>query len=260
MVKIRQMLLNPAKYAIKAPYKMTPQFITIHNTANDASANNEARYHNSNNNQVSYHYAVDDKEIVQVIPDNRNAWHCGDGNGNGNRKSIGIEICYSKSGGTRYEKAEDNAVKLTAFLLKKYNLPISAVKQHYDWSRKNCPHRIRANGTWQKFINEVKAELARLNGGATTAKAPAKTTAKPTATKTLYRIQTGTFATKKEAERAKQKMADNNLANINYINVHQQGRAFYLTTGTYVDLATAERYLKRMKDLKIIWVGNVVKA
>ena len=259
MVKIRQMLLNPLKYSVKAPHKMTPQYITIHNTANDASANSEARYHNSNNNQVSFHYAVDDKEIVQVTPDNRNAWHCGDGNGNGNRKSIGIEICYSKSGGTRYEKAEDNAVKLTAFLLKKHNLPISAVKQHYDWSRKNCPHRIRDNGTWNKFINEVKKELANYTTPTATPTAT-KPTAKPTASKTLYKIQTGTFPTKKEAERAKQKMADNNLANINYINVHQQGRVFYLTTGTYADLATAERYLKRMKDLKILWVGNVVKA
>ncbi|MGE7094387.1 hypothetical protein ACQKII_23735 [Lysinibacillus sp. NPDC048646] len=26
---------------------------------------------------------------------NRNAWHCGDGRGTGNMKSIGVEICYS---------------------------------------------------------------------------------------------------------------------------------------------------------------------
>ncbi len=44
-----------------------------------------------------FHIAVDDKEAVQGIPLERNAWHCGDGGGNGNRKSIGVEICYSLS-------------------------------------------------------------------------------------------------------------------------------------------------------------------
>ncbi|MEC2444681.1 N-acetylmuramoyl-L-alanine amidase, partial [Bacillus cereus] len=43
-----------------------------------------------NDNQVSFHIAVDDKEAVQGIPLERNAWHTGDGNGNGNRKSIGV--------------------------------------------------------------------------------------------------------------------------------------------------------------------------
>ena len=61
----------------------------------------------TNNNKVSFHYAIDDREIVQkVFLKNRNAWHAGDGNGPGNRKGIGIEICYSKSGGKRFEEAE----------------------------------------------------------------------------------------------------------------------------------------------------------
>lgn len=48
-----------------------------------------------NNNEVSFHYAVDDVEVVQGIPENRNAWHAGDkGNGKGNREGIAIEICY----------------------------------------------------------------------------------------------------------------------------------------------------------------------
>jgi len=35
-------------------------------------------------------------------------------------KSIGIEICYSKSGGVRYGVAEENAVQYIAKLLKQY--------------------------------------------------------------------------------------------------------------------------------------------
>ena len=112
-------LVSESKYSVKCPYSMTPEFIVVHNTANDASAQNEVKYMISNNNQVSFHFAVDDKEIVQGLPLDRNAWACGDGaNGKGNRKGIQIEICYSKSGGVRFENAEKNAAKFIAQLLK----------------------------------------------------------------------------------------------------------------------------------------------
>lgn len=158
-MNIRQMLVSPSKYNIKCPYAMTPKYITIHNTANDASANNEVSYMINNNYEVSFHYAVDDKEAVQAIPENRNAWHCGDGgSGTGNRYSIGIEICYSKSGGNRFIQAEKNAAYLTATLLKKYGWGIDRVKRHYDWSNKYCPHRTMDMG-WQRFLNMVQTEL-----------------------------------------------------------------------------------------------------
>ena len=44
------------------------------------------------------------------------------------RKSIAIEICYSKSGGARYVQAEENCVQLVAYLLKKYGLDVDRVK------------------------------------------------------------------------------------------------------------------------------------
>ena len=72
-------LVSESKYSIKCPYSMTPEFVVVHNTANDASAQNEVKYMISNNNQVSFHFAVDDKEIVQGLPTDRNAWHAGDG-------------------------------------------------------------------------------------------------------------------------------------------------------------------------------------
>lgn len=263
MVTIRQNLVSKAKYSIKAPYAMTPKYITVHNTANDASANNEAIYHNSNNNQVSFHYAVDDKEIVQVVPDNRTCWHCGDGKGNGNMKSIGVEICYSKSGGTRYNKAEANAVELVAQLLAKHNLKVADIRQHHDWSGKDCPHRIRMLGTWKSFLNRVQKAYDALVGKKTTTTSTTTTkatTGASTASKQLYRIKSGVFNTRKEAESAKAKVAQNKLANINYITIHEDKGKFYFQTGTYADKLTAEQYLQKMKNLKIIWVGTVVKA
>ncbi|MFJ7918082.1 MULTISPECIES: N-acetylmuramoyl-L-alanine amidase [unclassified Lysinibacillus] len=252
MLEIKQMLVSSAKYSLKAPYSMTPQYVTIHNTANDAPALNEARYHNSNNNQVSFHYAVDDKEIIQVTPNNRTAWHCGDGRGNGNMKSIGVEICYSKSGGDKYDKAENNAVELTAYLLNKHGLGINSVKKHKDWSGKYCPHRILDRGTWKDFLNRVEKALNKIQGKGGTNTPPAKN--EP------YRIQSGTYSTKKEAESAKAKVAQNKLANIDYITINEDKGKFYFQTGTYANEASAKQYLQKMKDLKILWVGSVIKA
>ena len=73
----------------------------------------------SNNNEVSFHIAVDDVEAIQCIPFNRNAWAAGDGgSGTGNRKYIHVEICYSKSGGPKFVDAENRAAKEIAALLK----------------------------------------------------------------------------------------------------------------------------------------------
>ena len=44
MVKIVQDLVSESKYNTQCPYHMTPEYITIHNTANDASALNEIAY------------------------------------------------------------------------------------------------------------------------------------------------------------------------------------------------------------------------
>lgn len=134
----------------------------VGNTANDASANNEISYMISNNREVSYHFAIDDREVVQGIPLNRNAWHAGDGgNGTGNRKTIGIEICYSLSGGDRFIKAEQLAAKFIAQLLDERGWKIDKVKKHQDWSGKYCPSRTLDMG-WARFLDMISAELKAL--------------------------------------------------------------------------------------------------
>lgn len=157
MVTIRKIDCPADKISIKCPYVMTPTRIVIHNTANDASAENEIAYMLSNNKETSFHFAVDDKEIVQGIDLNRNAWHASDGNGKGNREGIAIEICYSKSGGERWLKALDNAAELTAKLLKDYGWGIDKVTKHQDYgNHKHCPHRILDEYGWDNFLNLVK--------------------------------------------------------------------------------------------------------
>ena len=158
-------LIPESQYPTKCPYSMEPKGVCIHNTGNDASAENErdnlARA--DNQAEVSFHIAIDDKEAIQCIPLNRNAWHSGDGGiGQGNRNYIAVEICYSKSGGDRFIKAEKRAAKEVATLLKQYGWTINNVKKHQDFSNKYCPHRTLDMG-WQRFLNMIQAELNALN-------------------------------------------------------------------------------------------------
>ena len=160
-MEIRQMLVDESKYSLKCPYEMTPKFLIVHNTANDASANNEISYMRTNNSSTSFHIAVDDVEAVQGIPFNRNSFNAGDGrNGNGNRNGIAIEICYSKSGGDKWEKAKTNAVELIVQLLNQYGWGIEQVKKHQDFSGKYCPHRILDEG-WEGFLNRIREKLGQ---------------------------------------------------------------------------------------------------
>lgn len=152
-------LVDESKYGVKCPNTMTATRIVVHETANDASAKNEISYMRSNDKETSFHFAVDDKEIVQGIPLDRNAWHAGDGNGKGNREGIAVEICYSKSGGERWQKSVDNAAKFIAELLKERSWGIDKVTKHQDYSGKNCPHRILSDYGWDNFVNLVAGYL-----------------------------------------------------------------------------------------------------
>ncbi|WP_354004546.1 peptidoglycan recognition protein family protein [Alkalihalophilus pseudofirmus] len=173
-IRARQMLVSPSKHSLKCPNVMTAEYITYHETANDASANNEISFMINNNNSTGYHYAADDKEVVQGIPINRNAWHCGDGaNGTGNRKSIGVEVCYSRSGGERFNKARELGIKFIAQLLHERNWNVNRLKKHQDWNGKYCPHRTLSEGNWNYVVRRVEEELNKLKNGVSSS-SPAK--------------------------------------------------------------------------------------
>ena len=157
-MKIIQNLADPSRYAVKCPYAMAPTRVVVHNTANDAPAANDIAYMIRNDNEVSFHYAVDDQEVVQGIPENRNTWNAGDGNGKGNREGIAVEICYSLSGGEKFTKAEENAAEFIASILKRYGWGMDKVTKHQDYNGKKCPHRTLDLG-WDRFLKMVEAHL-----------------------------------------------------------------------------------------------------
>ena len=156
-------MVSTSKYNIKCPYAMDPIGFCVHNTYNNASAENEIKYMISNNNQVSYHYAVDEKHVIQGLPTNRNAWAAGDGSkGNGNRKYIHVEICRSTGDEYTFKQCERNCAEFLAKELKARGWTVKQVKKHQDFANKRCPHKTLDLG-WQRFLDMVQAELNKLN-------------------------------------------------------------------------------------------------
>jgi hypothetical protein len=161
-MEITKNLVSEDKYGIKCPYTMNPVGITVHNTGNSASADNEIAYMISNDREVSYHFAVDEEHAVQGLPLNRNAWHCGDGNGKGNRSTIAVEICRSTSDDeSLFDRAEENAAELIAALCKEYGWTTANIYTHQHWSGKYCPHKTLDRG-WDRFLSMVQDRLNAL--------------------------------------------------------------------------------------------------
>ena len=157
---IKQIPMSDSKYGIKCPYITDKIGITVHNTGNSAPASNEIRYMINNNEKVSYHVAVDENEVIECIPFDRNTWNAGDGKGRGNMNTISIEICRSTSEDeSLYNRAEENAIEYIAKLLKERGWGIDRVYKHQDWNGKYCPHKILERGEWNKFKSKIQNKL-----------------------------------------------------------------------------------------------------
>lgn len=234
---IKSIVCPSYKYSIKCPYDMNPEGITIHNTANDASAMAEISYMIGNNNQVSFHDAVDDYQVVRGIEHNRNAWHAGDGaNGFGNRNTIGVEICYSLSGGSRFTQAEKNGAWYIAYLMKQYGWGFDRIDDkrigtHQNRSGKYCPHRTLDLGL-TRFYDMVRAEYNKMTGSTSS-------NAK------LYRVQLGAYKYKANADKLAKELntkgIDTYIVKIN---------EFYkVQCGAYANSDNARNLAKRLNNM-----------
>ena len=146
--------------------KMTPTSITIHNTGNiGAPAKNNHNYMKNCNKHgeriASWHFTVDDKEIYQAVPTDFKAYHAG--NATGNNSSIGIEICMFNDA-ERQKQAYLNAIELVKILMAHHGFKINQVKQHYDWTRKDCPTWLRSGKfgyNWKWFTEQCQGKASR---------------------------------------------------------------------------------------------------
>jgi N-acetylmuramoyl-L-alanine amidase len=152
----------------------TLEYITIHNTDNtDKGANatahskfvkNTGHYVTKTGEKiyVSWHYTVDDSQIIKHLPINEMGFHA---RNNGNLRSIGIEICMNK--GIDQDAAFLRAARLVAALLYDLKKPKDAVVPHQFWTGKNCPRLLldkeKPGQKWKDFINLIKAEHASID-------------------------------------------------------------------------------------------------
>lgn len=165
-------LVDKSLYPYKCPYLMNkPQAIIIHNAATPngtAKALNNA-LHNSKEYK-SWHFSVDDKDIIESLPLNRNAFATGDGAyGLGNRTGMHIEIAKDNDNDSQdeWKKARENGARLASELLYKYGLSIDCLKKHQDYKMtsgnyKYCPHKILDEG-WDDFKSLVSQYLDELS-------------------------------------------------------------------------------------------------
>ena len=159
--------LAPLGYCCRSGRKRTGFVgITVHNTSNWSNGANALAHANLLRNgwknvYTSWHYVIDKDYAVRCIPENEVAWCAGDGEGNGNMKTINIEICDNKDGDIR--KATDNAVELCADILRRYGVTNASTHlfQHNHWTGKDCPYDIRRGNpySWVTFVNKVQAKL-----------------------------------------------------------------------------------------------------
>ena len=133
------------------------KYIVIHNTgmaAPSATAKGLNDYIHSTDRVASWHFSIDDKETYQELKLGEVGWHAGETNGN--NYGIGIESCVYQ--GVDFNKVLRRLAKLTASLLIEYNLNLSDVKQHYDFSGKNCPQVIRQANRWGELLGLIQLE------------------------------------------------------------------------------------------------------
>lgn len=152
---IRKQII-PISAGKRSGRKITPTTLTIHSTDNPSStAQNERDWltNPDNHRAASWHICVDEKQAVMAIPLNERALHAG--NKQGNDTSISLEICES---GNR-EKTLQNAAEVTAQLLRERGWGVDKLRQHHDWSGKNCPRILRDTGRWDWFVKQVKQKL-----------------------------------------------------------------------------------------------------
>jgi N-acetylmuramoyl-L-alanine amidase len=96
--------------------------------------------------EASAHYIIKDLDVLQAIPIDEVAWHCGS---SGNYTSIGIEVVPMSENGLFSNKSIVTLKQLLS------TLPKVPLKRHYDWTKKDCPRYYISNDKWNGLLSEV---------------------------------------------------------------------------------------------------------
>lgn len=205
------------KYCTKNPCytssrRIVPKGLMIHSVGcPQPNPDVFANLWNSSSANVGVHYVAGTSKIIQMLPDNRRAWHCGSGvNGSGNSYLVSIEMTEPSTikytGGSSFidlnptaSKAHvvavyNNTVKWAAAMCEKYNFnPMTDIISHKEGhdrgvaSNHGDPNHLlgRYGLSMDKFRADVKALMSNKGGTSGGGNAKPET---PT-TKELYRVR-----------------------------------------------------------------------
>ena len=119
---------------------------------------NGAKDNNGNSQTLSFHFAVDDGVIYQMIPVDEVTWQAADGAGPGNMSGISCELCINE--GIDTAKSRHNAEALAGGIMRVLKMNREQVKRHWDFNfndpgRHHCPDTIMNDNYWPTFVNNV---------------------------------------------------------------------------------------------------------
>lgn len=253
----------------KKAQKMTPKGIVVHSTgANNPNlkryvdAPDEVgvnQYGNHWNNPVSvmkrsvcvHSFIGYDKNkkvrVANILPYNYCCWGVGSGSKgsyNYNPAYIQFEMCEDGlTDKTYFTAVRDVAIEYCAYLCKEFNLPVENIVSHkeahalgYGSNRGDPDNWWSKHGyTMDMFRAAVKAKL---NTQQETTPPPT-----PTESKTLYRVQTGAFSKKANADALAAKLKAAGFDT--YIT--QSGNLYKVQVGAYSVKANAEAMASKLK-------------
>jgi hypothetical protein len=140
--------------------------LIVHYTAGRGSGNTAGIYkkvwEDSSVIGVGAHYAIDEFDLVQYVPEDEVVYHSGARDykepaalfeNSPNNYTVGIEICITK--GQDYSKIEKRAIQFCGDFLSKYNLTTDSMFRHFDMTGKACPLQYIESAKWLAFISEV---------------------------------------------------------------------------------------------------------
>ena len=148
---------------------ISPTSITLHNTSNPNAGANAAAHSRMVRNKgyyelpsgkkqwVSWHFTVDDKQVIKQLPTSEMAYHAAAANG----KSIAIEVCMHKE--IDQQAADLRAARLVAALLYDHGWGVGAVKSHKEWTGKNCPVKLLTH--FDAFKAQIESIRNSITGG-----------------------------------------------------------------------------------------------
>lgn len=132
--------------------------IVVHYTANPGTTalQNRSYFENlskTHETKASSHFVIGlDGEIVQCIPCNEISY----ASNNRNSDTISIECCIDDDTGKFNDDTYQSLIKLTTWLMGRYDLSDRDVIRHYDVTGKNCPkYYVEHESAWTQFKQDL---------------------------------------------------------------------------------------------------------